>query len=182
MKTPLPQARYHVVSRLLHWLVAIMILGMLVLGFYMVDLPLSPTKLKIYSWHKWAGVSIFLLVLLRLIWRLRHAAPAMPAHMSLTMQKVATVGHYGLYVLMILIPLSGWLMSSAKGVQTVWFGIVPLPDLVPEHKTLGDFLLAVHVNLNLLMIAAISGHVVMALKHHFIDKDNTLRRMSFGRR
>jgi len=182
MATISSQQRYHAVSRVLHWLIASMILGMFVLGFYMVDLPLTPTKLKLYSWHKWSGVTIFLLVMLRLIWRLRHPAPALPTHMSRIMQKTAIVGHYGLYILMILIPVSGWLMSSAKGVQTVWFGMLPLPDLVPEHKALGDFLLATHVNLNLLMIAAISGHILMALKHHFIDKDNTLRRMSFGRR
>jgi|SRR5690625_888350 len=179
MTAPLSQARYHGVSRFLHWLVAVMILGMLVLGFYMVDLPLSPTKLQLYSWHKWAGVSIFLLVVLRLIWRLRHPAPPMVAQLSPAMKKLAIAGHYGLYMLMLAIPLSGWLMSSAKGVPTVWFGVLPLPDLVPEHQALGELLLAVHVNLNLLMVAAILGHVAMALKHHFIDKDNTLRRMSF---
>ncbi|HLR13944.1 MAG TPA: cytochrome b [Burkholderiaceae bacterium] len=174
--------QYHIISRLLHWLIAIMILGMLALGFYMVDLPLSPDKLKLYSWHKWTGVSIFLLVLLRLAWRFRHRPPAMPAHFSPAVRIAATAGHGVLYVLMLAIPLSGWLMSSAKGVQTVWFGVLPLPDLLPENEVLGDTLLAVHVNLNLIMLAAIAGHVLMALKHHFIDGDDTLRRMSFARR
>lgn len=174
-------SHYHAVSRVLHWLVAVMILGMLVLGFYMVDLPLSPNKLKLYSWHKWAGVSIFLLVLLRLVWRIRYQAPPMPAHFSPFVKRAAAAGHGMLYTLMLAIPLSGWLMSSAKGVQTVWFGIVPIPDLLPEHKALGDILLTTHVSLNLIMVAAIVGHVAMALKHHFIDGDNTLRRMLFVR-
>lgn len=171
------KSHYHVVSRGLHWLVAAMIIGMLALGFYMVGLPLSPNKLKLYSWHKWAGVSIFLLVLLRLFWRRVHQPPAMPDHFSPLVQKAATAGHLVLYALMLAIPLSGWLMSSAKGVQTVWFGVLPIPDLLPENKMLGDILLAIHVNLNLLLVVAILGHVVMALKHHFIDGDDTLRRM-----
>lgn len=68
-------------------------------------------------------------------------------------------------------------MSSAKGIQTVWFGVIPLPDLVSKNDALGDFLLATHVNLNLLLMIAIAGHVLMALKHHLIDRDGSLYRM-----
>ena len=83
-----------------------------------------------------------------------------------------------LYVLMIAIPLSGWLMSSAKGFQTVYFGILPIPDLLDKNKELGDLLALVHKSLNLFFVAVLAGHIGAALKHHFIDKDDILIRMA----
>ena len=168
---------YTKTAKALHWLMAILFFGLLALGFYMHDLPLSPEKLKLYSWHKWAGVTAFLLVWLRLFWRVTHRPPALPASMPKTMQLAAHAGHLMLYVLMIAIPLSGWLMSSAKGFQTVWFGVLPIPDLIGKHKETGDLLQTVHMGLNLLFVAVIAGHIGAALKHHFIDKDDILKRM-----
>ena len=161
----------------LHWLMAILFFGLLALGFYMHDLPLSPEKLKLYSWHKWAGVTAFLLVWFRLFWRVTHRPPALPDTMPRVMQLAAHAGHFLLYALMIAIPLSGWLMSSAKGFQTVWFGVLPIPDLLGKNKELGDLLQTVHMSLNLLFVAVIAGHTGAALKHHFIDKDDILTRM-----
>ena len=168
---------YTSTAKALHWLMALLILGLLALGFYMHDLPLSPEKLKLYSWHKWAGVSAFLLVWLRLFWRLTHRPPALPESMPKMMQFAAHAGHLALYLLMIAIPLSGWLMSSAKGFQTVWFGVLPIPDLLGKDKALGELLGTVHQGLNLLLLLVIAGHVGAALKHHFIDKDDILTRM-----
>jgi cytochrome b561 len=164
----------------LHWLMTILIFGLLALGFYMHDLPLSPDKLKLYSWHKWAGVTAFLLVWLRLFWRVTHRPPALPATMPKLMQFAANAGHFVLYALMIAIPLSGWLMSSAKGFQTVWFGVLPIPDLLDKNKELGDLLALVHKSLNLLFFALIVSHIGAALKHHLIDKDDILTRMLPG--
>jgi len=161
----------------LHWLMTILFFGLLALGFYMHDLPLSPEKLQLYSWHKWAGVTAFLLVWFRLFWRIAHRPPALPATMSKLMQRAAHAGHFLLYGLMIAIPLSGWLMSSAKGFQTVWFGVLPIPDLLGKNKETGDLLQSVHMSLNLLFVAVIAGHIGAALKHHFIDKDDILTRM-----
>jgi cytochrome b561 len=161
----------------LHWLMAILFFGLLALGFYMHDLPLSPEKLQLYSWHKWAGVTAFLLVWFRLLWRITHRPPALPTTMSTLMQRAAHAGHFLLYVLMIAIPLSGWLMSSAKGFQTVWFGLLPIPDLLGKNKETGDLLQSVHMSLNLLFVAVIAGHIGAALKHHFIDKDDILTRI-----
>jgi cytochrome b561 len=143
----------------------------------MHDLPLSPDKLKLYSWHKWAGVTAFLLLAFRLLWRVTHRPPALPDSMPKIMQIAAHAGHLALYGLMIAIPLSGWLMSSAKGFQTVYFGILPIPDLLDKNKELGDLLALVHKSLNLLFIAVLAGHIGAALKHHFIDKDDILTRM-----
>ena len=93
----------------------------------------------------------------------------------------AHAGHHLLYVLMFAIPLTGWLMSSAKGFQTVWFGVLPIPDLLAKDKALGDLLQTVHVVLNFVLIAVLLGHVGAALKHHFFDKDDVLTRMLPGR-
>ena len=168
---------YTPVAKSLHWLMALLILGLLVLGTYMSDLPLSPQKLELYAWHKWAGVTVFMLVWLRLAWRVAHRPPGLPASLSPRMRLAAHAGHAALYVLMVLIPLSGWLMSSAKGFQTVWFGVLPLPDLLAKDKALGDLLAGVHQVLNLLFVAVLAGHIGAALKHHFVDKDDILTRM-----
>jgi len=156
---------------------AILFFGLLALGFYMSDLPLSPEKLQYYSWHKWVGVTTFLLVWLRLFWRVTHRPPALPASQPKLMQRAANAGHFLLYGLMIIIPLSGWLMSSAKGIQTVWFGVLPIPDLLSKNKEVGNLLKSIHENLNFLFVAVIAGHIGAALKHHFIDKDDILIRM-----
>jgi len=168
---------YTPVAKGLHWLMAVLILGLLALGMYMSDLPLSPQKLTLYSWHKWAGVTVFLLVWLRLAWRITHRPPALPETLSPLMRLAAHAGHAALYVLMIAIPLTGWLMSSAKGFQTVWFGVLPIPDLLGRDRELGDLLQQVHKLLNLLLMLTLAGHVLAALWHHFVLKDDTLRRM-----
>lgn len=161
----------------LHWLVALALVGAFGLGVYMHDLPLSPDKLRLYSWHKWAGVTIFLLVLIRLGWRATHRPPAPPATMPRWQQRAAEGVHGLLYVLMVAIPLSGWLMSSAKGFQTVYFGVLPLPDLLAKNKELGELLTVVHKTLNFTLAGLVLAHVGAALKHHFLDRDGVLSRM-----
>jgi len=172
-----PNLSYTRTAKALHWMMAVMIFGLLCVGIYMHDLPLSPDKLKLYSYHKWMGVTVFMLLLIRLGWRLTHQPPALPASMPQALQLVAHAGHWLLYGLMFVIPLSGWLMSSAKGFQTVWFGVLPLPDLLEKNKELGELLAEVHEGLNMFLIAVILGHIAAALKHHFIDKDDILKRM-----
>ena len=168
---------YTPVAKGLHWLMAVLIFGLLALGIYMHELPLSPQKLTLYSWHKWAGVTVFLLVWLRLAWRVTHRPPALPESLSKHMRLAAHAGHAALYLLMIAIPLTGWLMSSAKGFQTVWFGVLPIPDLLGRDREVGDLLQQVHKLLNLLLMLTLAGHVLAALWHHFVLKDDTLRRM-----
>ena len=174
---PASSTRYGGVAIGLHWLIAVAIVGSFSVGLYMADLPLSPLKLKLYSWHKWAGVTIFLCVVLRLVWRLLHRPPELPAGMPAWQRKAAEATHVLLYLLMFAVPLTGWLMSSAKGFQTVWFGVLPLPDLLDKNKELGDLLQEVHELLNFGMAALVAVHLGAALKHHFIDHDDVLARM-----
>lgn len=164
-------------AKVLHWLVALIIIGLFVLGQYMSDLSMSPRKLQLYSWHKWFGVTVFLLVLVRLGWRLTHQPPRLPVRMPKLQQLASHVGHMALYGLMLAIPISGWMMSSAKGYQTVWFGVLPIPDLLGKDKLLGDLLAELHGTLNGLLVFIVVIHVIAALKHHFIDRDDVLKRM-----
>lgn len=173
--------RYTRAAQALHWLTAALLVGLVSLGLYMHELPLSPRKLQLYSYHKWAGVTVFLLVLARLAWRFTHRPPPLPAGTSRAVRVASGAGHALLYVLMLAIPLTGWLMSSAKGFQTVWFGLLPIPDLLGKDAALGDTLRAVHEYLNLTLIVVALGHVAAALKHQFVDKDDLLSRMWPGR-
>jgi len=175
--TPGPDTRYGGVAIGLHWLIAIAIIGSFSLGLYMSDLPLSPQKLKFYSWHKWAGVTIFLCVLVRLVWRLSNRPPELPDTIPAWQRKVAAATHVLLYLLMLIIPITGWLMSSAKGFQTVYFGVLPLPDLLARNDELGETLAQVHTLLNYGTAALVVTHIGAALKHHFIDHDEVLSRM-----
>lgn len=168
---------YTAIAKLFHWGMALVFAGLIALGFVMTDMPLSPEKLQYYAWHKWAGVSVFVLVWLRLVWRVLNPPPEYPSSMPLLLQRFAHLGHAALYGLMIVIPVSGWLMSSAKGVPTVWFGVLPLPDLLEKDKALGHLLADVHQALNYVLLFLLAGHVAAALKHHWVDKDDILKRM-----
>ena len=170
-------ARYSSFAIVLHWLMALALLALVGLGFYMTGMPMSPLKLKVFSWHKWAGITLLVLVLVRMVWRLVAPAPALPGGMSRLMKLAAHGGHLALYGLMLAIPLSGWLMSSAKGFQTVWFGVLPLPDLIGKNLELGKALSGVHWTLNVALLVIVAGHVLAALMHQFVQKDGTLYRM-----
>jgi cytochrome b561 len=174
-------ARYTMMAIILHWLMALLLVGLFCIGIYMSDLPLSPWKLKIYSWHKWAGVTAFILVLIRLAWRITHQPPELPQSTSRPMLFAARISHALLYLLMVVIPVSGWLMSSAKGFQTVYLGMLPIPDLLEKNKELGHLLQDVHQILNFLFIGLVLGHLCAALKHHLIDRDDVLMRILPGR-
>ena len=171
--------RYNLLAIFLHWLMVLCILGLLGLGFYMADLPFSLFRLKLFNWHKWLGVTVFILAVIRLTWRKLTPPPSLPEHMSGLERFLAYCGHASLYALMLFIPISGWLMSSAKGFTTVYLGIIALPNLIEKDKLVGDTLTDLHAGLNWLLVVFICLHVLAALKHHFWDKDDVLKRMMF---
>lgn len=176
-----PTERYTGPAIAAHWLIAILILAAFPLGLYMHGLPLSPNKLKLYSYHKWIGMTVLLLFVPRILWRLTHRPPA-PLPMPAWQHKIAEGTHHLLYLLMFLVPLSGWLMSSAKGFQVVYFGVLPIPDLIGKDKELGELLEEMHEVLSWSLMTLVGLHLAGALKHHIIDKDSTLRRMlPFGK-
>lgn len=170
--------RYATPSILLHWLVALLIVVGFGLGLTLSGMPLSPTKFKLIGWHKWLGISVLALLALRLAGRLLWPAPALPGTMSPLAQLAAKGGHLALYALMLAVPLTGWLMSSAYGIPVVYLGLLPLPDLIAANETLAHQLKEVHELLNWTLALAVAGHVLVAFKHHFIDRDGLLFRMS----
>lgn len=170
-------AIYTAPAKWAHWLIALLIVSGYTIGFIMVDLKISPTTLKLFAYHKWIGVTVFLLALLRLAWRLRSPPPPLPATLPRWQARVSEITHRLLYLMMFAVPLSGWLMSSAKGFQTVYLKLIPIPDLLDKNPPLGAALAEVHEALTWLLVALVAMHVGAALKHHFIDRDDVLRRM-----
>jgi cytochrome b561 len=171
------QMAYTPTAVTLHWLVAVLVFITFPVGLIMHEMVVSPDKLRLLSYHKWLGVTVFALVMVRLIWRATHHPAAMLESMPSWQRMVANAVHTLLYLLLLAIPLSGWLMSSAKGFQTVYLGILPLPDLLDKDKVLGEALSVLHQVLNTTLLILVVSHVLAALKHQFIDRDNTLSRM-----
>jgi cytochrome b561 len=174
-------AFYSRTAVVLHWLIALLIACGFSLGVYMVDLHMSPTKLRLYSYHKWVGITVLALVLVRLVWRLTHRPPP-EVPMPSWQLRTARATHYLLYALMIATPLFGWLYSSASGYSVVYLKLVRLPDLVHKDRHLAEILVQVHTFLAWSIFCIVLLHAAAAFKHHFIDHDDTLRRMLIWRR
>jgi cytochrome b561 len=173
-------ARYTPVAVVLHWLLALAIVGAFCVGLYMSDLPFSLQRVKLYNWHKWAGISILALSALRLLWRLANRPPP-DVPMPTWQARLAHATHFLFYAAFFAVPLTGWAMSSAKGFPIVWFGVLPLPDFVPKDHDLGELLERVHGWLAYGLAALVLAHVAGALKHQFIDRDGLIARMSLRR-
>jgi len=174
---PLPAAqRYTTTAIAAHWLLALLIALNFVFGLYMHDLPISPQRLKLFNWHKWAGITILTLSALRLAWRLRHRPPP-DLPMPPWQRRGAHAVHGALYVLFFAVPLAGWAYSTASGFPVVWFGVLPLPDWVPVDRGWADALKALHKTLAFALALLVALHVAAALKHHWVDRDGLLQRM-----
>ncbi len=170
----------------LHWVLALALVGMVGVGVYMADLPFSPTRLKLYNWHKWAGVCVLALSLVRLLWRATHRPPPLPDAVLVAMpawqQWAHHATHAGLYALFFAVPLLGWAYSSAAGFPIVVFGVLPLPDWVPVSPELADALKPLHQLSAFALVGLVALHVAAALKHHWVDRDGLLARMWPARR
>lgn len=163
-------------AKALHWLIALLIIGMLCLGLYMDALPFNALKFQLIQTHKSIGITILLLVVVRLLWRFTNPAPMLPAHMPLWQKATAHITHLALYVLMFAMPISGYVMSDAAGYHPSWFG-VSVPIVSPINPALSKILAEFHQYAAYTLIALLLAHVGAALYHHVIVKDNTLRRM-----
>lgn len=173
--------RYSAVSIALHWIGALLIFCGFGLGLFMTGVEFSPAKFRYYAWHKWIGITVFLVTAARLAWRAAHPPPPLPVTMPEWQARAARGNHALLYALMLAIPLSGWLYSSATGVSVVYLGLLPLPNLVAKDKEAAGILLTVHQTLNFALLLAVLMHIAAALRHHWVDRDGVLARMLPGR-
>jgi len=168
---------YHPTAQALHWITAFAVIGMLGFGLWMTGLPLGLTKLNAYNWHKWIGLAVLVLTVGRLLWRWRRPPPPLPGTIVHWQAVLAPVVHWALLTLLLAMPISGWLMSSAAGVGVVWFGLLPLPDLVPRDLALFELLKTSHHFLSRFLIAVLILHVAAVVHHDVVRRDGVFRRM-----
>ncbi len=172
--------QYGLISRLLHWLVFALVSGMLIGGFMLHFLPSGGIKAVVLSVHKSIGLVILLLMLTRLLWRCYTPQPRDLGE-NLMLNYIAHVLHVCLYVLLLLQPVAGILMSQAHGYPVTFFGIIELPSIILQSPMMATFFREVHGVIAVLLTVSIAVHAGAALKHHFIDRDRTLMRMIKGR-
>jgi cytochrome b561 len=161
----------------LHWTVAGLVFSALFMGWTMTSMAVSPFRLEVYNWHKWVGVTVLALALLRLAWRLTHRPPPLAASIPRWGRIAAHSGHALLYLLLVAMPMTGWIYSNYSGYPVVYLGKLPLPDLVERNREMAAAWVEVHGNLAVLLAATVTGHVVAALYHQFIARDGTLLRI-----
>ena len=169
--------RWGAVSQLLHWLIVALIAVQAALGLTGLMLPLGVEKLATLARHKSIGITILGLATLRLLWRWVNPTPQLPSNLKPHERFLARFTHAALYVLLFAMPLTGWTMSSARGFPVSWFSLFELPDLVPKSTALYDALVVAHAVLACSLAAVVALHVAAAVKHHFVLRDDTLRRM-----
>ena len=174
--------RWGSVSQLLHWLIVALIALQAALGLTGLMLPLGMEKLAVLARHKSIGITILGLAALRLLWRWVNPTPPLPSNLKPHERFLAHFTHAALYALLFAMPLTGWIMSSARGFPVSWFNVIQLPDLVPKSETLYGAMVTTHAALAIGLALTVALHIAGALKHHFVLKDDTLRRMlPFGR-
>jgi cytochrome b561 len=170
-------ARWGAIAQTFHWVIVVLIITQFVLINIEGTLPLGLQKLIWLARHKSVGITILGLAVLRLIWRWLNPTPELPDTLKPYERVLAKVTHVGLYALLFIMPLTGWMMSSARNFPVSWFNLVQLPDLVGPNRALYDTLHTTHAVLAWLLVGVAILHVLAALKHHFVLKDDTLRRM-----
>lgn len=168
--------RFGFLARLFHWLIFLLLIGSFSLAWSMGG-PLSPEKLKLISWHKWVGVTVFLVVILRLGWRIANRTPETPPGTPGWQRVAAGISHFLLYLILIALPVTGWVMSSAFNLPVVYLGLIYLPGPFAGNEAVGETLEIVHEWLANVLLFLVAVHVLAALYHHLILKDDILRRM-----
>lgn len=176
MNTP---ERYDGTAITLHWLMAALMIGLFGLGLVLEEFPKGDLRTQMFGLHKAFGTLALVLVVARLTWRLTHPAPTLPATMPRLETNLARLGHVALYALMIALPLSGIVMSQAGGREVSMFGLV-VPTLVQPNHDLKEACEEVHEILAWTLAMVVGGHLLAALRHHFMLKDDVLARMLPG--
>ncbi len=174
------RVRWGAISQLLHWLIVALIAVQAGLGLVGLALPIGLRKLAIFATHKSIGITILALVVIRLLWRCLNPTPALPGNLSPIERRLARFTHAVLYGLLFALPLTGWVMSSARGFPVSWFNLAQLPDLVSKSDALYRAMVEVHAALTIFLGLTVALHIAGALKHHLLLRDDTLRRMLPG--
>ena len=167
---------YGAVSKILHWLIALLIIANLAIGLTFDSLS-AAEKMQMMGIHKSMGIAVLVLMIVRLIWRVTQGYPKMPAGIPERERILARIVHSLFYPLLIALPLAGWLMSSAGGHPVSFFGLFTLPAIWEKNKEMGEWFELAHNTFAYLTIIAVTGHVVVALFRHFVQKDKLIRRM-----
>ena len=168
--------RWGALARLFHWVIVLMLIGQFIMAELAEDLPLGMEKIALLARHKSVGITILLLAVLRLGWRALNPTPRAPTGARWE-HALARGAHVALYGLLFAMPLSGWMMSSAKNYPVSWFNVLPLPNLVPVSESIYEFMHETHELLATTLIVIAAAHVLGALRHHFIKRDDVLKRM-----
>jgi cytochrome b561 len=173
--------RYSSAAVLMHWLVALALVGTASAGLILGDLPEEAVgRQGWFDWHRWLGVSAFVLILVRLVVRALRRPPPALVSWPRTQRLLAHGTHAALYLLMVAAPISGYLLSNRMGEEVILFGALPLPSVVGADHAQMQLLERFHLWINYALMAVAGLHIVAALKHHLVDRDATLRRMWFG--
>jgi len=168
-------------SKALHWLIVLLIINQWLIAERAEDLT-GFQKFTALNWHKWFGMTIFMLAIVRLVWRIANPVPDLTEETKPWERVLAKVSHFLLYTLIFAMPLTGWIMSSAKAYGVSWFNVFQFPDLVGKNERLYEIMRDTHHALFKVLVATALLHAAGALKHHFIDRNDVLRRMlPFGR-
>jgi len=170
---------YNNPAKFFHWVIGLVFLGLLAVGFYMSGLERSPFKFELYGIHKALGISILALAVLRVVWRFIRPAPGHIETHQPWERALSGLVHFLLYTAMAVMPLSGWVMSSAGGHPVSFFGLFEVPAIVGENKALGGLANQIHEYAAYAILLALGLHFAGAAKHHILDRDVTLTRMSF---
>ena len=169
--------RFGALTKLIHWTTLVLVAALFALGWYMVDLPLEPETFEVYALHKSLGLTVLGLTVLRIAWRLSNPRPPMLGAVATWQRIAARVSHGLLYTMLIALPMSGWLLSSAADFLPSWFGWFELPALVAPDDELRERSIVLHVVLGWCLLALLAVHIGAAVHHHSVVKDATLRRM-----
>ena len=174
------QAAYTPTARALHWIVALLVIGLIVVGILMGNMDSGPLQDRLYNLHRSTGALVLVLAIIRLGYRLTHPPLPLPADMPASQRLAAESVHWGLYVLLIVQPLIGWAATSAYRAPIIIYGLFELPPILPVNQPLSEQLFFVHRGLGFVMAALVLGHAGAALYHHFLQRDRVLMRMISG--
>jgi len=169
--------RWGPVSQALHWLIVILILVMAYLGLTMVDLPATPHKVFVFMLHKSVGITILVLVTLRLGWRLYAGTPDRLPGIPTWQSRIASLTHAALYLLLFALPISGWVVNSSTGFPLRWFNLLNLPAIATKSESLHAISTTVHEALFWTLAVLALVHAAAAIYHHLFQRDATLARM-----